>query len=123
MSKLLQSSLFYAATAGVAGFFILAIFGHENGTAAPRVPGSSPHVVVVELFTSEGCSSCPPADALLKELSEQQKVEDVQVVALEEHVDTGIISAGGTPIPRPNSRNDRTSTRTFSKRTASTLPK
>ena len=38
--------------------------------------------VVVELFTSQGCSTCPPADALLAELS-----KDPQVIALALHVD------------------------------------
>ncbi|KEJ90115.1 DUF1223 domain-containing protein [Sulfitobacter donghicola] len=40
------------------------------------------HPVVVELYTSQGCSSCPPADAMLAELSGR---DDVIAIAL--HVD------------------------------------
>ena len=51
------------------------------------VSGASNRTVVVELFTSEGCSSCPPADELLAHLRQDLAAKNIQVIPLGFHVD------------------------------------
>jgi hypothetical protein len=53
--------------------------------ASAAQPGTG--VAVVELFTSEGCSSCPPADRVLSRVAARAKTQSLPVYTLSFHVD------------------------------------
>jgi hypothetical protein len=63
----------------IAGVVMLVLMTAPIGLKAQKV-------VLVELFTSEGCSSCPPADALLRQVNGTQTREGQLIVGISEHV-------------------------------------
>jgi hypothetical protein len=85
----MRSILFFAVFAiglFAAGCLTQQAEGQKSGPS-PANPPANRVPVVVELFTSEGCSSCPPADRALKFLAEQQPVANAEIIPLAFHVD------------------------------------
>jgi hypothetical protein len=74
------------------GFFFLAAIVAPLLLATAQAPGTSAppaahKTVVVELFTAEGCSSCPPADDLLARLRQVKPDDGLEIIPLGLHVD------------------------------------
>jgi hypothetical protein len=55
-------------------------------TGEAQTANAKPRTVVLELFTSQGCSSCPPADALLSKL-QRENMKGITLIPLAYHVD------------------------------------
>jgi hypothetical protein len=63
--------------------------------------GAEEPFAVIELFTSQGCSSCPSADELLIELADRGKTANARVYTLGFHVDYWDYLGWKDPFSRP----------------------
>jgi hypothetical protein len=81
-----MSRLWLASGAMVLAVLVAAAVARAHRGHPPKALPGGATPVFVEVFSSEGCRSCPPADAWLESLDREQPIAGVAVVALEQHV-------------------------------------
>ena len=69
----------------IGGLFVIGFFIVKNATNSPNRNSVERGFAVVELFTSEGCSSCPPADKLIAKIAKEDEGKEVYILSY--HVD------------------------------------
>jgi hypothetical protein len=79
-------SLLRLATCMFAVLLMIGFTAGGNSGHATDTPNKGPSTILVELFTSEGCSTCPPADLALEQM-DKQPIPGAQLIVLSEHVD------------------------------------
>jgi hypothetical protein len=80
---------------------VFLLFGACAVASGEPRPAGEAGPVIVELFTSQGCSSCPPADAVLAKLAAAGSVDGRRVVPLAFHVDYWNDLGWADPFSRP----------------------
>ena len=101
-----MSLLKTASHASLVSLFLFAFLGCANAQNKPgllnlKSKADAEGFAVVELFTSQGCSSCPPADQVLRKIDELARQEGLPVYVLSYHVDYWNYLGWDDPYSKP----------------------
>jgi len=78
-------------------FSLLAACSTHSSPIPPTEAAEAKRAVVVELFSSEGCSSCPPADLVVRDLARLGNHGAAELITIEQQGKKTIFGAASIP--------------------------